>query len=104
MDNTTPLSPSDSPTSLIESKICKLNSFLTSLNLVSPSSNTQLVCTKENDKDVMFVEIIKKYDASIEEKLKENDNVVVGKELELGPEYLTGRDGSRTKLESRKGV
>ncbi|GJZ38982.1 hypothetical protein Tco_0585545, partial [Tanacetum coccineum] len=34
-----------------------------------PSSNTQFVCTKENDGDVMFVELIKKYDDSGEEEL-----------------------------------
>ncbi|GJQ97202.1 hypothetical protein Tco_0008341 [Tanacetum coccineum] len=86
MDNTNPPSPPDSPTSLNESKICKLNSFLASLNLVPPSSNTQFVCTKENDGDVIFLEIIKKYDDSIEEELEEDDNVVAGEEL--GVEYF----------------
>ncbi|GJQ98440.1 hypothetical protein Tco_0009579 [Tanacetum coccineum] len=57
-------SPSNPSISFIIEKVCKLNSFLESLNLVYLSSNTQFVCTKENDEDIMFVGIIKKYDDS----------------------------------------
>ncbi|GJY20549.1 hypothetical protein Tco_0393115 [Tanacetum coccineum] len=86
MDNTDPPSPPDSLISLITEKICKLNSFLESLNLVPPHSNTQFVCTKENNEDVMFVELIKKYDDFSEEELEEDDHVVTGEEL--GVEYF----------------
>nr|GEW58858.1 retrotransposon Orf1 [Tanacetum cinerariifolium] len=81
MDNTNLPSPPKLPISLIESKIYKLNSFLESLHLVPSSFNTQLVCMKENDGDLMFVEIIKKYDDSNKEELEEDDNVVMGEEL-----------------------
>ncbi|GJZ32098.1 hypothetical protein Tco_0577534 [Tanacetum coccineum] len=43
---------------------------------IPSSSNTQFVCTKENDEDVMFVELIKKYDDSSEEGLEVNENAV----------------------------
>ncbi|GKA68405.1 hypothetical protein Tco_0768322 [Tanacetum coccineum] len=75
MDNTDPPSPPDSPTSLIKEKVCKLNSFLKSLNLVPPSSSVKIVCKKEKDSDVMLIELIKKYDDSSEEELEEDDNV-----------------------------
>ncbi|GJR46765.1 hypothetical protein Tco_1314868 [Tanacetum coccineum] len=53
---------------------------------IPPSSNTQFICTKENDGDIMFVELIKKYDDSSEEELEENDDVLTGEEL--GVEYF----------------
>ncbi|GKD45782.1 hypothetical protein Tco_1270427 [Tanacetum coccineum] len=59
--NTNPPSPPDPSISFITEKVCKLNSFLESLNLVPRSSDVKFVCTKENDGDVMFIEIIKKY-------------------------------------------
>ncbi|GJS65354.1 hypothetical protein Tco_0679918 [Tanacetum coccineum] len=86
MENANPPSPPKIPISLILKKICKFNSFLESLNLVPPSSNTQFICTKENDGDIMFVELIKKYDDSSEEELEEDDNVVTREEL--GVEYF----------------
>ncbi|GKD08456.1 hypothetical protein Tco_1188141 [Tanacetum coccineum] len=52
---------------------------------VPPSSNTQFVYTKENDGDIMFVEIIKKYDDSSEKELEEDGNAVT---RELGVEYF----------------
>ncbi|GKD17378.1 hypothetical protein Tco_1206536 [Tanacetum coccineum] len=51
-------------------KVSKLNSFLESSGLVPRLSNTKFVCTKEDDGDVMFIKIIKKYDDSHEEELK----------------------------------
>ncbi|GJT45550.1 hypothetical protein Tco_0954265 [Tanacetum coccineum] len=79
-------SPHDPSISLITEKFRKLNSFLESLNFVPPSSNTQFICTKENDEDVMFVELIKKYDDSSEEELGVDGNVAIGEEL--GVEYF----------------
>ncbi|GJT78678.1 hypothetical protein Tco_1045403 [Tanacetum coccineum] len=66
LEYTNPPSLPDPLISFITKKVCKLNSFLESFNLVPPSSNTQFVCTKENDGDIMFVEIIKKYNDSSE--------------------------------------
>ncbi|GJW65252.1 hypothetical protein Tco_0117136 [Tanacetum coccineum] len=37
----------------------KLNSMLESLGLVPQSSNTKFVCSKEDDREVMFIEIIR---------------------------------------------
>ncbi|GJS24592.1 hypothetical protein Tco_0453224 [Tanacetum coccineum] len=86
MENTNPPSPSESPTSLVNKKVCKINLLLESLKLVTPSSNTKIVYKKENDGDVMFVELVKKYDDFSEEKLEEDDDVV--EEEELGVEYF----------------
>ncbi|GKC66427.1 hypothetical protein Tco_1099025 [Tanacetum coccineum] len=56
-DSSTPPDPS---VSFITEKVLKFNSFFESLGLVPPSSNTELVCTKEEDDDVMFIEIVPK--------------------------------------------
>ncbi|GJX44912.1 MAK10-like protein [Tanacetum coccineum] len=127
-----PPSPPDSRISLITKKVCKLNSFLESFRLVPQSPNIKYVCTKEDDGDVMFIEIIKKYIDSREEELEEDENVMEGemgveneedkrrgvnciiskilgfyKEcLELGPEYLTGLEdeGEVTRRDSIEGI
>ncbi|GKC03415.1 hypothetical protein Tco_0995025 [Tanacetum coccineum] len=62
----------------IEKKFCKLNSFLESSGLVFQSSDIEFVCTKEDDGDILFIEIIKKYDNSREEELRENENAATG--------------------------
>ncbi|GJY18384.1 hypothetical protein Tco_0389875 [Tanacetum coccineum] len=79
--DTNPPSPPDPSILLITEKVRKLNSFLESLNLVSSSSNTQFICIKENDRDVMFVELIKNFDDSSEEELEVNKNAVTEEEL-----------------------
>ncbi|GJV68416.1 MAK10-like protein [Tanacetum coccineum] len=76
--NTNPLSPLDLSISFITKKVCKLNSLIESLNLVPRSPDTKFVCTKENDEDVMFIEIIKKYDDSSKEELREDESTVKG--------------------------
>ncbi|GJT72220.1 hypothetical protein Tco_1031506 [Tanacetum coccineum] len=83
--NTTPPSPPDPSISFITGKVHKLNSFLESSGLVPRSSNTKFVCTKEDDGDVMFIEIIKKNDDSREEELEEDENAMTGG---LGVEYF----------------
>ncbi|GKA31695.1 hypothetical protein Tco_0718000 [Tanacetum coccineum] len=60
-----------------------LNSFLESLNLVPRLSDAKFVCTKDNDGDVVFIEIIKKYDDSSEEEPGEDESTVTGG-LEVG--------------------
>ncbi|GJY68808.1 MAK10-like protein [Tanacetum coccineum] len=45
--------------SIATEQVRKLNSMLESLGLVPQSSNTKLVCTKEEDGEVMFIKIIR---------------------------------------------
>nr|GEU46398.1 copia protein [Tanacetum cinerariifolium] len=60
--NTNPSPPPDPSVSIITKKVCKLSSFFESLGLVPQSSNTEIVCTKGDDNDMMFIEIIKQDD------------------------------------------
>ncbi|GKE42781.1 hypothetical protein Tco_1470065 [Tanacetum coccineum] len=68
----------DPSISFITKRVHKLNSFLESSGLVPQSSNTEFVCTKGDDRDIMFIEIIRKYDDTREEELKENENAAAG--------------------------
>nr|GEX35874.1 protein kinase-like domain, concanavalin A-like lectin/glucanase domain protein [Tanacetum cinerariifolium] len=63
----TPPNPS---ISFLTEKVLKLNSLFESLRLVPPSPNAELVCTKEEDGDVMFIEIIRNDDDSRKEEPK----------------------------------
>ncbi|GJS92607.1 MAK10-like protein [Tanacetum coccineum] len=65
-----PPTPFDPSVTFITEKFLKFNSFFESLGLVSPLSNTELICTKEEDGDVMFIEIILKDDDSRKEEPK----------------------------------
>ncbi|GKB92020.1 hypothetical protein Tco_0964292 [Tanacetum coccineum] len=65
--DTTPPLPHDPSISFITEKVRKLDSFLESSGLVPQSSDTGIVCTKGDDGDVMFIEIIRKNDDSREE-------------------------------------
>ncbi|GJZ52287.1 hypothetical protein Tco_0606802 [Tanacetum coccineum] len=76
--NTNPPSPHDSSISFITKIVCKLNSFLESINLVPRSSDVKSVCIKDNDGHVMFIEIVKKYDDPSEEELGEDENTIIG--------------------------
>ncbi|GJX18375.1 hypothetical protein Tco_0221052 [Tanacetum coccineum] len=62
--NTNPSPPPDPSVSFITKKVLGLNSFFESLSLVPQSSNTEIVCTKGDDSEVMFIEIIKQNDDS----------------------------------------
>nr|GEZ00213.1 hypothetical protein [Tanacetum cinerariifolium] len=55
-----PSTPPNPSVSLITKKVLKLNSLFESLKLVPQSSNTEVVCTKREDEEVMFTEIIRK--------------------------------------------
>nr|GEV04025.1 retrotransposon Orf1 [Tanacetum cinerariifolium] len=72
-DSSTPPDPS---VPLITEKFLKFNSFFESLGLVPPSSNTELICTKKEDGDVMFIVIVPKDDASREEEPKAREQKV----------------------------
>ncbi|GKB90351.1 hypothetical protein Tco_0962623 [Tanacetum coccineum] len=63
-----PPTPPDPSVSFITEKVLKLNSFFESLGLVSQSSHTKLVCTKGDDGDVMFIEIVQKNEDSRKEE------------------------------------
>ncbi|GJR35074.1 hypothetical protein Tco_1210758 [Tanacetum coccineum] len=63
-----PSIPPDLSILFITEKVLKLNSFFESLGLVSQSSNTELVCTKGDDGDVMFIEIVKTNEDSYKEE------------------------------------
>ncbi|GJT19335.1 hypothetical protein Tco_0878041 [Tanacetum coccineum] len=62
-----PLTLPDPSVSFITEKVLKLNSFFKSLGLVPQSFDTEVVCTKGDDDEVMFIEIIRKNDDSHEE-------------------------------------
>ncbi|GJZ37579.1 MAK10-like protein [Tanacetum coccineum] len=74
--NTTPPLPPDLSILFIIEKVCKLNSFLESSDLVPRTSDTKFVSTKD-DGDVMFIEIIRKYDDSHEEGPKDEGNIEI---------------------------
>ncbi|GJV71422.1 MAK10-like protein [Tanacetum coccineum] len=63
-----PSTPPDPSVSFITEKVLKLNSFFESFGLVPQSSNTKLVCTKGDDGDEMFIEIVQKSDDSHKEE------------------------------------
>ncbi|GKB62736.1 hypothetical protein Tco_0918922, partial [Tanacetum coccineum] len=73
-DSSTPLDPSVS--FIVTEKDLKFNPFFESLGLVPPSSNAELICTKEEDGDVMFIEIIPKDDDSRKEEPKAGEQEV----------------------------
>ncbi|GJT80075.1 hypothetical protein Tco_1054417 [Tanacetum coccineum] len=83
--NTNPSSPPDPSVSFITKKVRQLNSFFESLGLVPQSSDTEFVCTKRDDSDVMFIKIIKKNDDSREEEPEVDENA---KARELEVEYF----------------
>ncbi|GKC10545.1 hypothetical protein Tco_1007327 [Tanacetum coccineum] len=74
--NVNPSTPPDPSVSFFTEKALKLNSFFESLGLVPQSSSTELICTKGDDSDVMFIEIVKKYDDSHEEKPEAGEHEV----------------------------
>ncbi|GJY06906.1 hypothetical protein Tco_0373960 [Tanacetum coccineum] len=65
--NTTLPSPPDPSISFITEKIRNLNSILESSGLIPQSSNAEIICTKGDDDDVLFIKIIRKDDDSNEE-------------------------------------
>ncbi|GJY81790.1 hypothetical protein Tco_0494541 [Tanacetum coccineum] len=57
--NSNPQPQSNPFTSIATKQVRKLNSMLESLRLVPQSSNMKFVCSKEDDGEVMFIEIIR---------------------------------------------
>ncbi|GJZ20907.1 hypothetical protein Tco_0557946 [Tanacetum coccineum] len=71
-----PPTPPEPSVTFITKKVLKFNSFFESLGLVPPSSNTELICTKEEDGDVMFTEIVLKDENSRKEEPKAGEQEV----------------------------
>ncbi|GJW20400.1 hypothetical protein Tco_0031022 [Tanacetum coccineum] len=63
-----PPTPPDPSVTFITEKVLKFNSFFESLGLVPPSSNTELIYTKEEDGDVILIAIVPKDDKSRKEE------------------------------------
>nr|GEV26824.1 ribonuclease H-like domain-containing protein [Tanacetum cinerariifolium] len=68
--------PPDPSISILTKKVLKFNSLFKSLGLVPPSPNAELVCTKEEDGDVMFIDIIPKDEDSRKEEPKVEESIV----------------------------
>ncbi|GKE10295.1 MAK10-like protein, partial [Tanacetum coccineum] len=68
------VNPSTPSVAFIIEKVLKFNSFFESHGLVPQSSDTEVVCTKGDDGEVMFIEIIRKNDDSREDGPKEEGN------------------------------
>ncbi|GKE97601.1 hypothetical protein Tco_0020952, partial [Tanacetum coccineum] len=66
----------DPSVTFITKKVLEFNSFFESLRLVLPSSNTELFCTKKEDGDVMFIDIVLKDDNSRKEEPKAEEQKV----------------------------
>ncbi|GJV33539.1 hypothetical protein Tco_1393939 [Tanacetum coccineum] len=66
-----PPTPPNPSVSFITENVLKLNSFFESLGLVPQSSDIEVVCTKGDDGEVMFIEIIRKNDDSRKEEPEE---------------------------------
>ncbi|GJV23625.1 hypothetical protein Tco_1376320 [Tanacetum coccineum] len=62
--------PPDPSISFVTEKVLKINSLFESLRLVPPSPNPELVCTKKEDGDVIFIEIMPKEDNFYKEEPK----------------------------------
>nr|GEY17586.1 hypothetical protein [Tanacetum cinerariifolium] len=73
----------------IHTEVLKFNSFFESLGLVPPSSNTKLVFTKEEDDNVMFIEIVLKDDNSHKEEPETGEQEVEYFDIFLSRSKLT---------------
>ncbi|GJT79378.1 MAK10-like protein [Tanacetum coccineum] len=71
--NSNPHSQRDPLASITTEHVRKLNSMLESLGLVPQSSNMKFVCTKEDDGEVMFIEIIRDDDEPQNESPNEGE-------------------------------
>nr|GEX30203.1 MAK10-like protein [Tanacetum cinerariifolium] len=71
-----PSVPPDPSISFITKKVLKLNSFFKTLGLVPQSSNIELVCTKGDDDDVKFIEMVKTNGDSHKEEPKVGEQEV----------------------------
>nr|GEU39556.1 hypothetical protein [Tanacetum cinerariifolium] len=88
--DTTPPSLHDPSISFITKKVRKLDSFLESSGLVPQSSDIDIVCTKGDDGDVMFIEIIRKNNDSRKEGPEDEGSATIkGLEVEYFNTFST---------------
>ncbi|GJW00409.1 hypothetical protein Tco_1555660 [Tanacetum coccineum] len=66
-----PSTPPDPFVAFITEKVLKFNSFFKSLGLVPQLSDTEVICTKRDDGEVMFIQLIRKNDDSSEDEPEE---------------------------------
>nr|GEU39496.1 retrovirus-related Pol polyprotein from transposon TNT 1-94 [Tanacetum cinerariifolium] len=97
-----PPTPPDPSTALITKKVLKFNSFFESLGLVPPSSNTELICTKEEDGNVMLIKIVLKDDNSRKEEPKVGEQEVDYFDIFLTRNELTYHKYLMRKLDPRE--
>ncbi|GJX12744.1 hypothetical protein Tco_0204502 [Tanacetum coccineum] len=80
-----PSTPPDPSVAFIAEKVLKFNSFFESLELVPQSSDTNVVCIKGDDGEVIFIELIRKNDDSSEGEPKEEGSTTT---KGVGVEYF----------------
>nr|GEV57924.1 reverse transcriptase domain-containing protein [Tanacetum cinerariifolium] len=80
-----PSTPPDPSVAFITKKFLKFSSFFESLRLVPQSSNTEVVCIKEDDEEVMFIKLIRKNDDYSEREPKEEGSTTTEG---VGAEYF----------------
>ncbi|GKC51949.1 hypothetical protein Tco_1074694, partial [Tanacetum coccineum] len=106
IDTTLP-APHDPSISFITEKVRKLNSFLESSGWVRQSSDTETVCTKEDDGEVMFIEIFRKNDDSRKEGPEDKGSATIEElKVEYFDTFLTRSELAyhRNEEDKRKGV
>ncbi|GJV85980.1 MAK10-like protein [Tanacetum coccineum] len=93
-----PSTPPDPSVAFTTEKVLKFNSFFESLGLVPQSSDTEIVCTKGDDGEDMFIELIRKNDdSSRREPEEERSTTTEGRKLDpmensnRGVNNFTGR-------------
>nr|GEY71053.1 MAK10-like protein [Tanacetum cinerariifolium] len=69
----------------ITEKVLKFNSFFESLGLAPQSSDTEVACTRGDDREVMFMEIIRKNNDSSDKEPEEEGSTITE---EVGVEYF----------------
>nr|GEV64065.1 hypothetical protein [Tanacetum cinerariifolium] len=85
-----PSTPPDPSVAFIMKRVLKFNSFFESLGLVPRSPDTEVVCTKGDDGEVMFIELIRKnYDYREGEPKKEGSTTTEGVAAEYFDIFLT---------------
>nr|GEY41760.1 retrotransposon Orf1 [Tanacetum cinerariifolium] len=67
----------DPSIAFITEKVLKFNSFFESLGLVPQSSDTEVVCTKGDDRDVMFIKKFRKDDDSRNEEHEDKGSITI---------------------------
>ncbi|GJZ77567.1 hypothetical protein Tco_0642239, partial [Tanacetum coccineum] len=70
-----PSTPPGLSVAFITKKVLKFNSFFESLGLVPQSSDTEVICTKGDNREVMFIELIRNNDDSSEGEPKEEGSI-----------------------------